>query len=76
MEENTKVTAKKKKDDLKFWEAIEVLDIAKDLIAKDHSHLTDLPILYMFVKKMSEWAGCSSEVPKRCSFLAIASSWK
>ena len=64
MEENTKVTAKKKKDDLKFWEAIEVLDIAKDLIAKDHSHLTDLPILYMFVKKMSEWGRMQLRSPK------------
>ena len=47
---------KKKNDEPKYFDAPAVEEIAKDLIPKHHSHLKDQPILYLFVRSMSDWA--------------------
>ena len=47
---------KKKNDEPKYFDAPAVEEIAKDLIPKHHSHLKNQPIMFLFVRYMSDWA--------------------
>ena len=54
----------KQTNDLRFFDAPTVEEIAKTLIGQYHSHLQNVPIMYLFNAKMRDWASMSKRSNK------------